>query len=91
MEGREQRLLHASPRHDFVIYVIALSNIKRYMSIEFIGGTCGFIIASHAMHSELLGTIGSILAPVLIRLVLKWQERISEFVERSLPRFSLLF
>ena len=32
-------------KDEFVIYVITLSNVKRYMSIEFIGGSCGYIIA----------------------------------------------
>lgn len=59
---------------EFVVYVVALSNVKRYMSIEFIGGSCGFIIAQKALQSDLLGMIGSIIAPIAIRGVLQWQQ-----------------
>lgn len=58
----------------FVIYVVTLSSVKRYMSIEFIGGSCGFIIAQKALQSDLLGMIGSIIAPMAIRRVLQWQQ-----------------
>lgn len=61
-------------KDEFVIYVVTLSNVKRYMSIEFIGGSCGFIIAQKALQSDLLGMIGSIIAPMAIRGVLKWQQ-----------------
>lgn len=44
---------------EFVIYVVTLSSAKRYMSIEFIGGSCGFIIAQKALQSDLFGMIGS--------------------------------
>lgn len=59
---------------EFVIYVVSLSNVKRYMSIEFIGGSCGYIIAQRALQSDLLGMIGSIIAPMAIRRVLQWQQ-----------------
>ncbi|WP_253300779.1 hypothetical protein [Paenibacillus lautus] len=63
---------------EFVIYVVTLSSVKRYMSIEFIGGSCGFIIAQKALQSDLFGMIGSMIAPIAIRRVLQWQQRISE-------------
>ncbi|MGG4342815.1 hypothetical protein [Paenibacillus lautus] len=59
---------------EFVIYVVTLSSVKRYMSIEFIGGSCGFIIAQKALQSDLFGMIGSIIAPMAIRRVLQWQQ-----------------
>lgn len=61
-------------KDEFVIYVVTLSNVKRYMSIEFIGGSCGYIIAQRALQSDLLGMIGSIIAPMAIRRVLQWQQ-----------------
>lgn len=79
---------------EFVIYVITLSSIKRYMSIEFIGGSCGYIIAQKALQSDLLGMIGSMIAPMAIRRVLQWQQRKSErqvrFGIRSLTKSSKL-
>lgn len=63
---------------EFVIYVVTLSSLKRYMSIEFIGGSCGFIIAQKALQSDLFGMIGSMIAPIAIRRALQWQQRISE-------------
>ncbi len=63
---------------EFVIYVVSLSSVKRYMSIEFIGGSCGFIIAQKALQSDQFGMIGSMIAPIAIRRVLQWQQRISE-------------
>lgn len=79
---------------EFVIYVITLSSIKRYMSIEFIGGSCGYIIAQKALQSDLLGMIGSMIAPMAIRRVLQWQQRKSErqvrFGLRSLTKPSKL-
>lgn len=65
-------------KDEFVIYVVTLSNVKRYMSIEFIGGSCGYIIAQRALQSDLLGMIGSIIAPMAIRRVLLWQQLKSE-------------
>ncbi|MHA2853223.1 hypothetical protein ACXZ7E_04505 [Paenibacillus lautus] len=65
-------------KNEFVIYVVSLSNFKRYMSIEFIGGSCGYIIAQRALQSDLLGMIGSIIAPMAIRRVLQWQQLKSE-------------
>ncbi|WP_244235298.1 hypothetical protein [Paenibacillus lautus] len=65
-------------KDEFVVYVITLSNVKRYMSIEFIGGSCGYIIAQKALQSDLLGMIGSIIAPMAIRRVLQWQQLKSE-------------
>ncbi|AWP28964.1 MULTISPECIES: hypothetical protein [Paenibacillus] len=59
---------------EFVIYVVTLSHVTHYMSIEFIGGSCGYIIAQRALQSDLLGMIGSILAPIAIRRVLQWQQ-----------------
>ncbi|SEM14998.1 hypothetical protein SAMN04488688_109108 [Paenibacillus sp. cl141a] len=61
-------------KDEFVIYVVSLSNVKRYMSIEFIGGSCGYLIAQRALQSDLLGMIGSIIAPMAIRRVLQWQQ-----------------
>ncbi|MEK4977324.1 hypothetical protein [Bacillus sp. FSL K6-6540] len=65
-------------KDEFVIYVVTLSSVKRYMSIEFIGGSCGYIIAQRALQSDLLGMIGSIIAPMAIRRVLLWQQLKSE-------------
>lgn len=75
---------------EFVIYVVTLSSVKRYMSIEFIGSSCGFIIAQKALQSDLFGMIGSMIAPIAIRRVLQWQQRISErhvrFGQRALSK-----
>ncbi|PJN53425.1 hypothetical protein PAEVO_01420 [Paenibacillus sp. GM2FR] len=69
-------------KDEFVIYVVTLSSVKRYMSIEFIGGSCGYIIAQKALQSDLLGMIGSMIAPMAIRRVLQWQQRKSELQVR---------
>ncbi|KOP64280.1 hypothetical protein AMS62_02690 [Bacillus sp. FJAT-18019] len=59
-------------KEKFVVYVITLSNVKRYISIEFIGGTCGYIIGLRGLHSDLFGMLGSMLVPIAIRTVLQW-------------------
>ncbi|MGE7827375.1 hypothetical protein [Paenibacillus sp. NPDC093718] len=60
-------------KDDFVVYVVTLSNMKRYFSIEFIGGTCGYIIGQRGLHSDIFGMLGSMAAPMAIRAVLQWQ------------------
>ncbi|MGG1877620.1 MULTISPECIES: hypothetical protein [Paenibacillus] len=54
---------------EFVVYVVSLSSLTRYVSIEFIGGFCGYVIGQKGLHSEIFGMVGSVAAPMLLRTV----------------------
>ena len=60
-------------KDDFVVYVVTLSNMKRYISIEFIGGHAG----TSSVKGDCIPTSSvcsaKMAAPMAIRAVLQWQ------------------
>lgn len=72
---------------EFVVYVVSLSSLTRYVSIEFIGGFCGYVIGQKGLHSEMFGMMSSIAAPMLLRTVINWPPSIFGYLPllRRLP------
>jgi hypothetical protein len=58
-------------KQDFVVVVIPLSEIKKFIAIDIVGGTVLYYLIKLPLHSVFVSTIGSVVGPILIRLSLK--------------------
>lgn len=55
----------------FVMVVVPISQIKKFVVIDIVGGTVLYYMLELPLHSVLAATVGSIVGPVLIRRSLK--------------------
>jgi hypothetical protein len=58
-------------KQDFVVVVVPLSEIKKFIAIDIVGGTVLYYLIKFPLHSVFVSTIGSVIGPILIRLSLK--------------------
>lgn len=54
-------------KQDFVVVVIPISEIKKFIAIDIIGGTALFYMIKLPLHSVLAGMIGSMIGPLIVR------------------------
>jgi hypothetical protein len=57
--------------HAFVFVVIPLSEVKKFLIIDIIGGTALYYALKLPFHSVIAATAGSMIGPLLIRQSLK--------------------
>ncbi|AZN39049.1 hypothetical protein [Paenibacillus albus] len=58
-------------KQEFVVVVVPMSEIKKFMIIDIIGGTALFYMIKLPLHSVMFGMFGSMLGPLLIRKSLR--------------------
>ncbi|RED66265.1 hypothetical protein [Cohnella lupini] len=55
----------------FVVIVIPLSEVKKFIAIDLVGGTLLYYLLKLPLHSMIAATAGSMVGPYLIRLSMK--------------------
>ncbi|REE83938.1 hypothetical protein A8990_116117 [Paenibacillus taihuensis] len=56
---------------NFIVVVIPLSEIKKFVLIDIIGGTALYYMIRLPMHSVMAGMIGSMIGPFIVRRSLR--------------------
>ncbi|SFJ73906.1 hypothetical protein SAMN02799624_05758 [Paenibacillus sp. UNC496MF] len=58
-------------KQEFVVVVVPLSEIKKIVAIDIVGGTALYYLIKFPLHSVLWAMAGSMAGPMLIRLSLR--------------------
>ncbi|MBO7746246.1 hypothetical protein I8J29_18720 [Paenibacillus sp. MWE-103] len=58
-------------KQEFVVVVVPLSEIKKFVAIDIVGGTALYYLIKLPLHSVLWAMAGSMAGPMLIRLSLR--------------------
>ncbi|SEO82575.1 hypothetical protein [Paenibacillus sp. OV219] len=70
-------------KQEFVVVVVPMSEIKKFIVIDIIGGTALYYMIKLPLHSVMIGMFGSMIGPLLIRRSLRGR--------RSRKTYTVLF
>jgi hypothetical protein len=62
-------------KRGFVVIVIPLSEVKKFIAIDLVGGTLLYYVLKLPLHSVYAAMAGSMVGPYLIRLSVKRNRR----------------
>jgi hypothetical protein len=62
-------------KQTFVFVVIPMSEVKKFVAIDLIGSTIVYYAMKFSLHSVIVATAGSFIAPMLVKFGLKQNQK----------------